>query len=106
MMRISFSNGGGQPQGPLGKVIAAVVGVLALAAGLMFSLVFVVVIAVVGIAVWGYFWWKTRDLRKRLREQAESGAQTFEQHHGATPAEGDVIEGEAVRVADEDKQLN
>ena len=102
-MRINF-NSGRPPSGPLGKVAAAIVGVLAIAAGLMFSLVFVVVIAVVGIVVWAYFWWKTRDLRRRLREQ--SAQAPFGQPGEAAPGESDVIEGEAVRVVDEDKRLN
>ena len=101
-MRINF-NPGGQPNGPLGKIVAAIVGTLALVAGLMFSLVAVVVIAVVGLAVWAYFWWKTRELRRRLREQAEQPP--FGQPAAGAHGEGDVIEGEAVRVADEHKQL-
>lgn len=106
-MRISFDPGR-QPGGPLGKIAAAIAGALALAAGLMFSLVFVVVIAVLGIAVWAYFWWKTRALRRHLRDQAAQAAQApFGQPSAAgQQSDGDVIDGEAVRVVDEDKRLN
>ena len=50
-MHINF-NQGGQPQSLLGKVVAAIVGVLVLVAALMFSLVFFAVVAVVGVCVW------------------------------------------------------
>ena len=105
-MRINFS-AGGQPGGPLGKLAAAVVGAVALAVGLMFSLVFVVVVVVAGIGIWAYFWWKTRALRRHLREQAEQAAFGQQPTGADEPSrEGDVIDGEAVRVVDEDKRLN
>ena len=105
-MRINF-NAGGQPGGPLGKLAAAVVGAVALAVGLMFSLVFVVVVVVAGIGIWAYFWWKTRALRRHLREQAEQGAFMQQPSAAGEPAsDGQVIDGEAVRIVDEDKRLN
>jgi membrane protein implicated in regulation of membrane protease activity len=75
------------PTGPLGKALAVVFGTILLVLGFMFSLVLFAVIAVVGLAAFGYFWWKTRALRKAMREQAPR-----------TESGGQVIEGEAVIV--------
>jgi membrane protein implicated in regulation of membrane protease activity len=59
-------------------------GVILLALGFMFSLIVFAVIAVIGLALWGYVRWKTRKLRQTMREQASSN--------------GHVIDGEAVVV--------
>ncbi|WP_319238983.1 hypothetical protein [uncultured Propionivibrio sp.] len=101
-MRINFS--GTRPTSPLGKIIAAIVGVLTLAAAFMFSLVFLAVIAVAGLVAWGYFWWKTRALRRLLRDQA--GAAPFGQAtENGVSTEGEIIEGESVRVAEDQRRL-
>lgn len=102
-MRINF-NAGGPPSGPFGKIFATLVGLLTLAAALMFSVVFVAVIAVLGLIAWGYFWWKTRALRKQLREQ--QAASPFGQAPAPESASGEVIEGEAVRVVDEQNRIS
>ena len=47
----------------------------------MFSLLVFAILATVGVLVWGYLWWKTRELRKQMRE---------------LPPGGRVIEGEAI----------
>lgn len=80
----------GQP-GPLGKLFALIFGAILLVLGFMFSLVILAVAAVIGLAAFGYFWWKTRALRKVLREQQAAAA-------NAKPAGGEVFEGEAVVV--------
>ena len=97
-------NGPGHNGGPLSRLLTALIGILVLGAALMFSLVFFAVLAVAGLLFWLYFWWKTRDLRRRLREQ--SAQAPFGQPGEAAPGESNVIEGEAVRVVDEDKRLN
>jgi hypothetical protein len=102
-MRINF-NQGRQPASLLGKVLAAIVGVLTLAAALMFSLVFVVVLAVAGLCVWGYFWWKTRELRRQIKDQMQTPP--FGQQSAEPAGEGEIIEGEAVRVVDEKNQIS
>ena len=101
-MRISFDPG--TSRGPLGKIVAALVGLLTLVLGVMFSLVFVVVVVVLGLLVWAYFWWKTRALRRQLRDSARPSA--FDPPPAADSADdGRVIDGEAVRVVDEGKRL-
>jgi hypothetical protein len=78
-----------QSAGPLQKLLTFIAGIALLAVGLMFSAVVVVVGVVIGLMVWGYLWWKTREVRRVMRE-ARPG--TY-RHAG-----GDIIEGEAVVV--------
>jgi ABC-type uncharacterized transport system permease subunit len=82
-----------------GAIIAttAVAGV-----ALMFSAVLLTAVLTVGAVAFAYLWWKTRGLRKQMREQMRDfpppGANVErETFRGGTFA-GDVIEGEAVRV--------
>jgi len=73
--------------GPFAKVAWAVAGVFVVAAGFVLSVALLAVGAVVGAAALGYLAWKTRALRRHLRETPAAAA----------PA-GRVIEGEAVSV--------
>lgn len=66
----------------VGKILALTAGALLLIAAVMFSLLIFAVAAVLGVFVWGYLWWKTRELRRRMRE---------------SPPGGRVFDGEAVR---------
>ena len=76
--------------GLIGKILALVTGAILLVLGFMFSLVLLAVVAVVGLAAWSYILWKTRELRKALRERPPGGT-------GST-AGGQVFDGEAVVV--------
>lgn len=76
-------HGQSAPPGPLARLAALVLGAILLVLGFMFSLVLIAIVAVVALAAWGYFWWKTRALRQAMRER---------------PAGGHVIDGEAVVV--------
>lgn len=51
----------------------------------MASVVVFAFIAVFGLTIWSYVWWKTRKLRRAMREQAPGGQ---------------VIDGEAIVVED------
>lgn len=73
--------------GPLQKLLAFIVGTILLVLGLMFSVVVLAGLVAVGLAVWAYLWWKTRDLRRAMREAP------VDRRPG-----GDIIEGEAVVV--------
>jgi hypothetical protein len=68
--------------GLLGKFLATAAGVVALTAVFVLSLVLVAVATVTAVVVGGFLWWKTRGLRKRIREQQYGGH---------------IIEGEVVR---------
>lgn len=73
--------------GWLGKFIALMVSVVLLGVGLMFSLVLLAILAVVGVLILGYFWWKTRALREAMRDDAR-------QHETG----GRILDGEAVVI--------
>lgn len=103
MTNISFDPSGRPPQSLFARIVGALVGVVVLAAAFMFSVVVFVGIAIAGLALWGYFWWKTRALRQQMQEQMRAGG--FESPLGETPHDPDVIEGEAVRLDDERNRL-
>ncbi|MBS1228192.1 MAG: hypothetical protein H6R17_1469 [Proteobacteria bacterium] len=102
-MSINFNSRGRQPQGLVAQVLTVIGGALVLGAAFMFSLVFFAVLAIAGLIFWLYFMWKTRALRRQMREQLDAGARG-----SASPpsAAGDIIEGEAVRVVDERHRLD
>lgn len=58
---------------------------------LMFSAVLLAVIALVGTLAGGYLWWKTREMRKQMREFSARNRRGEE-------VEGEVFEGEVVSV--------
>ncbi len=79
----SFARPDAKPMSPVQKFFATLgaAGIFVLA--LMFSVVLFAAVAAVGAVAWGYLWWKTRDLRKKMRE--------------TKPDEGLVLEGEVIR---------
>lgn len=79
--------------GLVGKALTLLITIALLVLGFMFSVLLVAFAAGVALLAWGYLWWKTRALRRHLREQAADGMGRQE-----APAGGSVFEGEAVRV--------
>jgi Flp pilus assembly protein TadB len=71
--------------GWLGRVVAAAAGIVLVMAGLMLSLIAFAAVAAAGLLGALYLWWRTRDLRRRMREMQD------------IPPGGRVIEGEATR---------
>jgi hypothetical protein len=69
------------------KILTFVLSIGLLIVGLTFSLVLVAVIAVLGLVAWIYFYWKTRAVRKALREAAQDRS---------------IIEGEATVVHEQE----
>ena len=107
-MNINF-NPSKQPKGVLAQVLTLIASAILLVAALAFSAVFLAVIAVAGLILWIYFWWKTRAIRAHLRQQMEqqaSGQGADFKPQEPEPASGDIIEGEAVRVVDERNRLS
>jgi Flp pilus assembly protein TadB len=103
-MRINFETPG-RPQSLVARIVAAVLATLAFGAAMMFSVLVFAFLALAALVFGGYFWWKTRALRRAMREQMRG--QGFEEApDGDTPGRdarsANVIEGEAVRV-DEDR---
>ncbi len=71
----------------LKNLLGLLTGAILLLLGFMFSVVILSVIAVIGLGVWIYFWWKTRALRQAMQ--------------GNVPRQepdGQIIDGEAIVV--------
>ncbi len=79
---------GGSPRlraprsGLLGKLLAMVASAAALVVAFTLSLLIFAVIAAIALVALGYLWWKTRALRRQLRDH---------------PPGGRVIDGEVIR---------
>ena len=105
-MSISFNSCRRPPQGPLAQLLTVLGGALVLGAAFMFSLVFFAVLAIAGLIFWLYFMWKTRALRRQMREQLDAERTVQASGPASSPPAGDIIEGEAVRVVDERHRLD
>lgn len=77
---------------PLRKLAAFVVTAGLAGLVLMFSVMLLAVILVVGTIAWGYLWWKSRELRKRMRDFQ---SQAMERKQRTSDG---VFEGEVIRV--------
>jgi Flp pilus assembly protein TadB len=89
----------GTPSGPLARLAAFVLSAAFLVLAFMFSLVALTVVAVIGVVFGGWLWWKTRTLRKQMRDAQTMGTQDLAGHKK-------VIEGEFVREVPRDQHLN
>ena len=86
-------NAPANPPGPLRRLIGVVVTVAILGLVLMFSAALLVVVAIVGAIALGYLWWKTRAVRKQMRDLQVQAAQ-----RAAMASNDAVFEGEVIRV--------
>lgn len=68
--------------GFLGRLAALAIGALLLIAAFMVSVVVFAIALAGALVIGGYLWWKTRELRRQMRER---------------PPGGHVIEGEVIR---------
>lgn len=82
-----------QPQSLLGKIVALLLGATFLVLAFMFSLVVLAVVAVGGVLIGGWLWWKTRAIRQQMRAMQQVQQATSPE---ASPDEGYVIEGEVI----------
>ncbi|MCB1961254.1 MAG: hypothetical protein KDE68_12145 [Rhodocyclaceae bacterium] len=91
----TFSRQAVRPMSPWQKLLALVAGAGMFVLALMFSVVLFAGVVTVGLALWGFLWWKTRTLRKQMRDN---------------PPGGLVIEGEVIRegesVVDDDQRFD
>lgn len=90
MSQVHIFLGGPSPArrpGLLRKLAATVVGAVVLAGAFMISVAVLAVLAVAGVIGGAWLWWRTRELRKRVREHVSAQEQ----------AQGRVIEGEVIR---------
>jgi hypothetical protein len=93
-MKYVLNSPAGSP-GPLRKLAALLVTVAMVGLALMFSAVLFAIIIVAGTIAWAYLWWKTRELRKQLRDLPPREVMREERM-----GEGNVFEGEVIRVVD------
>lgn len=92
----------GIPPGPLAKLAAFVLSAAFMVLAFMFSLVALAVVAVLGVALGGWLWWKTRAMRKQMQQMREAA----QQMGGEQPVRSDqVIEGEFIREVPPDQRL-
>jgi predicted PurR-regulated permease PerM len=75
------------------KVLVALGGVVMLASAFVISLVFVAFVLAFVLAIGGYLWWQTRELRRQMRARMQEQPQSV-----GEVIEGEVIEGEAIEV--------
>lgn len=90
-----ISNNPLRPPSLLRKLVVLVASVVLIATVLMFSAVLLAVILVAGSIAGAYLWWKTREVRKLMRELSRYGMT-----QDAKASNDGVFEGEAVRVVD------
>lgn len=77
--------------GWFGRWLAFLLGAVTLVAAAMLSVILLATVLVVGTAAFGYFWWKTRTLRRQMRAQQPPAGFA-----------GRVVEAEVVRVDEAD----
>jgi hypothetical protein len=81
-------------KGFMAKATGVALGAVMLAGAFAVSLAFFVFILAAGLVVGGYLWWKTRDLRRQLREQMRQHDTGHAQRDvRSDEATGNVIEG-------------
>jgi Flp pilus assembly protein TadB len=71
--------------GWLRKALATTAGVVLVVAGFVLSLLAFAAVATIGLMAASYLWWRSRELRRQMRETREH------------PPGGRVIEGEVIR---------
>ena len=89
-----------KPPGLLGKIAVAALTVALAGVALMFSAVLLTGILIVGVLGSGWLWWKTREVRRQMRQMHET-MQDFQARSTSAAREvftGEVIEGEVIRV--------
>ncbi len=85
----------GNPPSTLRKLVALIVTVLLFVLALMFSAMLLMAILVVGTVAGIYLWWKTRELRKMMRNFSSQ-----EVRRETQASNDEVFEGEVIRVVD------
>lgn len=90
----------GKPPGLLKKTAALITTAGLIGLGLMFSAILIPVILTLVAAAWGYLWWKTRALRRQVKQMQNfpPPGMTGGMYRAEERFEGEIIEGEAIRV--------
>lgn len=80
---------------PLRKLFALITTVVLVGLVLMFSAVLLAIIVLVGAIAWAYLWWKTRAVRKQMRE-----FRSWEKETEIKANDNEVFEGQVIRVVE------
>jgi len=94
--RLGWNGKAGTPMNLWKKLVAYAAGALVLVVMLMLSAVLFAIAVTAVLIIWARVWWKTREIRKRMREAP--GDDPFAAFRQAQT--GRVIEGEVVRGPD------
>ncbi|MFU2488102.1 hypothetical protein [Thauera sp. WH-1] len=98
---LNLDRGSATPPSLWQKIVGGVVMVGVFVLALTFSVALFAVVLTVGAVAWGYLWWKTRAVRKAMREQMEARMAEPGMRAGgagtAPRARGLIIEGEVIR---------
>jgi hypothetical protein len=87
--------------GMVGRALALVAGGVIVVAALFVSAVVFSLMLVTGAVVGGLFWWKTRGVRKRLRERMAQGpGRQGPEGPGSSDPSSRVLEGDFIRESD------
>jgi len=76
----------------LRKLAALIVTLVLLGLALVFSVLVLAVVLTAGAIALGYFWWRTRELRKQMRDHPPGGV-VIE----GEVIQSEIIEGEVIR---------
>ena len=104
--------------GPLGRVLGVVAGTILAVCALFVSVVAFAAVLVVGAVAGGWFWWKTRDIRRQLRSEMARMQESLQRGQPFEPGspfdrstreqrssgDGEVIEGDFIREAPSARQ--
>jgi flagellar biosynthesis component FlhA len=107
MRHIAYSST--NPPSLLQKALAIIVTAALVVLGLMFSAVLFAVILIVVAVGWGWLWWKTREVRRQMKQMheqmrdfqagaAEPGEASESEVFREEVFEGEIIEGEVIHV--------
>jgi len=80
----------------LSRLIGFIITAALIVVGLMFSAVLLVFIVIAGVIAFGYLWWKTRAMRKQMREQQNARGGAANDVFGDDDFKGEIIEGEVI----------
>lgn len=107
-IRIQVNGRSSRPLGVFGTVAVALIGAVALVAGLFLSVFLLAAFAGIAVMAGGWFWWRTRKLRRQFKEavraaqqaplspQADRASSTSQDGQTAGP----VIDGDYIRRKD------
>ena len=107
-IRIQVNGRSSRPLGVFGTVAVALIGAVALVAGLFLSVFLLAAFAGIAVVAGGWFWWRTRKLRRQFKEavraaqQAPLSPQADRASSTSQPGQtaGPVIEGDYIRRKD------